>query len=260
MIPRFLIVASMLASAAFGVQFDVASIKPSKAGATMAGVGNGGASERNVTVKMLIALAWRLQEFQISGGPGWMGSDRFDVEATAEDRNTDPDQLRLMLQSLLADRFQLKFHRETKESPVYALVVGKDRLKMKLSADQTSPEVNGPSPRGAGPNHGAIRIGAGSLIGNAVTIPLFTRFLSQKLDRAIIDRTNLAGRFDIQLQWTPGAGEQMLDPGGHALPPADSSGPSVFSTIQEQLGLKLESTRAPVEEFVIDRVAKPSEN
>jgi uncharacterized protein (TIGR03435 family) len=131
---------------------------------------------------------------------------------------------------------------------------------MKPSADQISPEVNGPAPRGAGPNHGAVRIGAGSLIGNAVTLPLFARFLSQKLDRAIIDRTNLTGRFDIQLQWSPGVGEQLLDPGGNPLPPADSSGPSIFSAIQEQLGLKLESVRGPVEMFVIDQVEKPSEN
>jgi uncharacterized protein (TIGR03435 family) len=261
MLLRSSIVTFMLASSAIGVQFDVASIEPDKQNrGTTFGVGNGGASERNVTLKTMIALAWRLQEFQISGGPAWVGSNRFDIEAKAADRNSDPDQLRLMLQSLMADRFQLKFHRETKESSVYALVVGKDGLKMKPSADRITPEVNGPAPPGAGPNHGAIRVGAGSLIGNAVTLPLFTRFLSQKLDRAIVDRTNLTGRFDIRLQWTPSAGEQLLDPGGNPLPPTDSSGPSIFSAIQEQLGLKLESARGPVEMFVIDQVAKPSEN
>jgi uncharacterized protein (TIGR03435 family) len=261
MVLRYSIIALMLASSALAVQFDVASIKPTKAnGGTTFGVGNGGGGGRNVTLKTLIGLAWRLQEFQISGGPAWVGSDRFDIEAKAEDRNADPDQLRLMLQSLLADRFQLKYHRETKESSVYALVVGKDGLKMKPSADQITPEVNGPAPRGAGPNHGAIRIGAGSLIGNAVTLPLFIRFLSQRLDRTIVDKTNLTGRFDIRLQWTPSAGENPLSPGGDALPPADSSGPSIFSAIQEQLGLKLESARGPVEMFVIDQVAKPSEN
>jgi uncharacterized protein (TIGR03435 family) len=183
---RSSIVAFMLASSALAVQFDVASIKPEKRNiGTTFGVGNSGASESNVTLKMVIALAWRLQEFQISGGPAWVGSDRFDIEAKAAERNADPDQLRLMLQSLLADRFQLRFHRETKESSVYALVVGKDGLKMRPSADQITPEVNGPAPRGAGPNHGAIRVGAGSLIGNGVTMPLFTRFLSQKLDPAI---------------------------------------------------------------------------
>src|SRR5580658_1425251 len=116
---RSSIVAFMLASSALAVQFDVASIKPEKRNiGTTFGVGNSWASESNVTLKMVIALAWRLQEFQISGGPAWVGSDRFDIEAKAAERNADPDQLRLMLQSLLADRFQLKYHRETKESSV----------------------------------------------------------------------------------------------------------------------------------------------
>ena len=257
----------LTASAVFGQpaatrpEFEVASIKPNKANSPVVfGVGNGQGGGRDVTLKMLIGLAYRLQEFQISGGPGWVGSDRFDVEGKAEDPKADPDQLRLMLQSLLEDRFKLKVHRETKESSVYVLVVAKDGSKIKLSSDQTSADVNGPSPRGAGPNRGAIRLGAGSLIGNAVTLSLFTRFLSQRLDRAIIDKTNLTGRFDIQLQWTPEAGEAPFDPGGNRLPPADSSGPSVFTAIQEQLGLRLESAKGPVEIFVIDHVEKPSEN
>ena len=179
------------------LEFEVASIKPTKAnGPVSAGVGNGGVRERNVTLKMLIALAYRLQEFQISGRSAWIGSDRFDVDAKASDPTADPDQLRLMLRSLLEDRFKLKLHRETKESSVYALIAGKDGPKIKLSADQTR-EINGPALPGAGPNRGAMRIGAGSLIGNAVTLSLFTRILSQRLDRAIIDKTNLTGRFDI---------------------------------------------------------------
>jgi uncharacterized protein (TIGR03435 family) len=138
----------------------VASIKPSKinSGVT-AGVGNGQGGGRNVTLKMLIALAYRVQEFEIVGGPGWIGSDRFDVEGKAEDPRADPDELRLMLQSLLEDRFQLKLHRENKEAPNYALVVTKDAPKIKLAPDQTSPTVNGPAQPGAGSNRGAIRIG-----------------------------------------------------------------------------------------------------
>jgi uncharacterized protein (TIGR03435 family) len=242
-------------------EFEVASVKPDNADSPVEfGAGNGGAGGRNVTLKMLIGFAWRLQEFQISGGPGWVGSDRFDVQGKAEDRNADPDRLRLMLQSLLEDRFNLKSHRETKESTVYELAVGKGGPKIKLNPDQTSPDVNGPAPLGAGPNRGAIRIGAGSLTGNAVTLARFTRFLSQRLDRTVVDKTNLAGSFDIQLQWTPDAGDNPFDPGGNALPPADSSRPSIFAAIQEQLGLKLESASAPVDVFVIDHVEKPSEN
>ena len=107
--------------------------------------------------------------------------------------------------------------------------------------------MNGPAQPGAGPNRGAIRIGRGSLIGNAVMLSLFARLLSQRLDRPVIDRTHLNGRFDIQLNWTPDVGETSLDPGGNPLPPSDPSGPSLFTAIQEQLGHKLEPARAPVD-------------
>jgi uncharacterized protein (TIGR03435 family) len=252
--------------------FAVASVKPNKTGCCMVGgVGNGGGGGRDVTLKFLIAFAYRLQQFQISGGPRWIGSDHFDVEGKAEDPKTDVDQLRLMLQSLLEDRFKLKLHRETKESPVYALVVGKGGPKIRLSLDQISADVNGPAPPGAGPNRGAIRGGQGNLIGNAVTLSWFASSLSPRLDRLILDRTNLAGRFDIQLRWAPDPGESLLDSGGNRIPAAiidmdgrtltpDPSGPSIFFAIQEQLGLKLESTKAPVELLVIDHVEQPSLN
>jgi uncharacterized protein (TIGR03435 family) len=242
-------------------EFAVASIKPNNTGCcATGGAGKGGSRNTYVTLKMLIGTAYSVQEFQISGGPRWIASDRFDVEGKAEDPKAGVDQLRLMLQSLLADRFKLKLHRETKEIPVYALVVGKGGPKIKMDPDQTSPAVNGPAPAGAGPNRGAIRIGAGSLTGNAVTISLFAGFLSQRLDRLVIDRTNLAGRFNLQLQWTPTDGENPVDFWGNAFPPADPSRPSVFTAIQEQLGLKLESARGPVEVLVIDDVEQPTAN
>ena len=241
--------------------FEVASIKPSKTntGVTV-GVGSGQGGGRNVTLKMLIAAAYRVQEFEIVGGPRWISSDRFDVEGKAEDPKADPDQLRLMLQSLLEDRFQLKLHRENKEAPIYALVVAKDGPKIKRAPDQASPPVSGPAQQGAGPIRGAIRIGGGSLVGNAVTLSLFTRLLSQRLDRTVVDKTNLDGRFDIRLYWTPDVGEVALDPGGNPLPPADATGPSIFTAIQEQLGLRLESTTGLVDLIIIDHVEKPSAN
>jgi uncharacterized protein (TIGR03435 family) len=253
-------------------EFAVTSVKPNHTGCcTTFGAGNGGSGGKNVTLKILVAFAYRIQQFQVSGGPRWVDSDRFDIEGKAENPKADPDQLRLMLRSLFEDRFKLKVHRETKQSPVYALVVEKGGLKIKLSSDQTSEDVNGPSPPGAGPNRGAIRIGVGNLVGNAVTLSWFATMLSQRMDRLIVDKTNLPGRFDIQLQWTPSPGENPFDPGGNKLPPtiidasgktvqADPSGPSIFSAIQEQLGLRLESAKAPVELLVIDHVEKPSEN
>ena len=207
---------------------------------------------------MLIAAAYRVKEFQIGGGPRRIGSDRFDVEKKAENPRADPDQLRLMLQSLLEDRFQLELHRGNEQAPIYALVVAKDGRKIKLAPDQTSLPVNGPAQQGASPNRGAMRIGGGSLVGSAVTLSLFTRLLSQRLDRTVLDKTNLDGRFDIRLYWTPDVGEVALDPGGNPLPPANATGPSIFSAIQEQLRLRLESTTGPVDLIIIDHVEKPS--
>jgi uncharacterized protein (TIGR03435 family) len=224
-----------------------------------------------VTLKMLIACAYRIQQFQVSRGPSWIDSDRFDIEGRAEDPKVDFDQLRLMLRSMFEDRFNLKSHRETKESSVYALVLGNSGPKIELSIDQASPDINGHAPQGAGPSRGAIRMGAGTMVGNAVTLSLFARVLSQRLDRPVVDRTNLAGRFNILLQWAPNETENPFDPGGNKLPETiidmtggrvtvDPSGPSIFSAIQQQMGLRLESGRAPVEFLVIDHVDKPSEN
>jgi uncharacterized protein (TIGR03435 family) len=248
-------------------EFAVTSVKPNHTGCcTSGGVGNGQGGGKNVTLKELIAFTYRIQQFQISGGPRWIGSDRFDVEGKAEDPKADFDQLRLMLRSLFEDRFKLKVHRETKESPAYALVVGKGGVKIKLSWDQSPQNVDGPAPPGAGPNHGAIRIGVGNLVGNAVTLSWFASMLSPRLDRLIIDKTNLAGRFDIRLQWAPSAAEdlfgvptEIIDMNGVTVRP-DPSGPSIFSAIQEQLGLRLESAKAPVELLLIDHVEMPSEN
>jgi uncharacterized protein (TIGR03435 family) len=134
-----------------------------------------------------------------------------------------------------------------------------------------SPEVNGPAPAGAGPNRGGIRMGAGAIVGNAVALSRFAGSLSQRLDRPVVDQTKFAGLFDLQLQWAPGAGENPYGQSGDKFPEsvlsmdgkavgADVTGPSLFSAIQEQLGLKLEAAKGPVEVLVIDHVERPSEN
>jgi uncharacterized protein (TIGR03435 family) len=120
----------------------------------------------------LITLADRVQQFQISGGPTWIDSVRFDIEGKAEDPKADFDQLRLMLRSVFEDRFSLKLHHETKQSSVYALVPVNGGPKLDLSANQSSPDISAPAPKGAGPNRGAIRMGAGIIAGNAVTLSL----------------------------------------------------------------------------------------
>jgi uncharacterized protein (TIGR03435 family) len=229
-------------------EFAAASIRPEP--------GYGGS-----TLKNLIAGAYQVQNFQVSGGPNWAGSDRFNVTVTPDFPAVGQDQKRLMMRSLLEDRFSLSLHREIKQGSVYVLGVAKGGLKMKPSADQISPDVNGPAPPGAGPNRGVIRIGFGSLIGNAADMPLFVRLLSQRLERVVIDKTGLTGRFDFQAQWTPDIGETRDSPTGLPLPPArDDSGISVFIALQEQLGLKLESQKGSIETYVIDDAEKPSPN
>lgn len=241
-------------------EFEVASVRPTQGTYPSFGVGGGEGGGSNVTLKTLIAFAYQIQEYRIAGGPGWIDSDRFDVKARAADRKTPPEQLKVMLQSLFADRFKLVVHREIKESNVYNLVVAKGGPKIKLSADQTSPDVNGPSAPDAGPNHGAIRIGSGSMIGNAVPLSRLVNLLSQRLDRLVVDKTSLTGRFDIRLQWTPEVGENPLDPAGVLLPSEPGDHPSIFVAIQEQLGLKLEAAKGPVDFLVIDHVEQPTPN
>ncbi len=233
--------------------FAVTSVKPNHMDCcTSGGVGGGGSVNRRVTLKGLIGTAYRIQGFRIAGGPDWIDTERYDVDGKADDPKADFDQLRLMLRSLLEDRFGLRVHRETRTTAVYALVVDKNGLRMRRSADQLSPDVDGPSaPGSALPNHGALRFGPGSVIGNAVEIPFFcSAFLSDATERVVVDRTKLTGRFDIQLHWTPE--ESAAQP--------RESGPSLFTAVRDQLGLRLESTKAPVEVLVIDHAEKPGAN
>lgn len=277
--------------------FEVASIKPNTSGAGGAGIGSrpGGLfTATNVPAKMLIRQAYRMQDFQIIGGPNWLNTDRFDIEARAEagavpppsgpPDPTRPNPIALMLQSMLEDRFQLRVHTETRELPVYNLVAGRDGSKMKLSPDQNPqrgaappvppppvgpPPPGGPGQRGAGiAGPGSMRIGSGNLVANTIPMAQFVNTLSQMVGRPVVDKTGLTGMFDIDLRWTPEGGQGgPLAAGGPVGPEvapapvaADPSAPSIFTAIQEQLGLRLESTKGPVEVIVIDSVQKPTEN
>ncbi len=243
---------TVLMATAATPSFEVASIKPNRTNSPVSfkfEILGRRLTGRNVTAKLLTRIAWRLQDFQITGGPAWFSSDGFDVDAAAE-RPVASSQMPLLLQSLLADRFKLTSHRTTRESVVYALVTGKGAPKIKLSADQ-SPFV-GDHPEGArdGPALTAANMrvtSPGNLIGEAVPMSLFVSLLSQQVGRPVVNKTGLTARYDIDLRWTPDAADA-------------SSGPSVFTAIQEQLGLRLESARGPVEVLIIDHIEKPSTN
>ena len=165
-------------------------------------------------------------------------------------RETYRQQMRDRVRSMLADRFQLTVHRETKEGAVYALVVAKGGPKLKENTE------------GAG-RPGIFARRRGELTGTSALIQWLTQALSNQLSRPVVDKTGLTSKYDFQLQWTPDPSQippGMPPPGVEALPPADPNGPDVFTAIQEQLGLRLESQKGPVDVLVVDRIEKPSEN
>jgi uncharacterized protein (TIGR03435 family) len=262
---------------ASSLAFEVASIKPSEGDGHMVRIQTspgGRYTASGVTLKMLIQQAYDVKDFQITGGPAWMSTMAFDIVAKAENPDVNRDQIRQMLQSLLAGRFQLKFHLETRELPVYALVVGKSGHKLQLSANQPEKEATPPDATkgnshvagGAGgtakPVGAMMSMGRGQLNAQMVPISAFINMLAQQLGRPVIDKTDLKGNYDLKLEWTPDESHRVIGGGGgvEAAPTGDSSGPSIFTAVQEQLGLKLESQKGPVELLVIDSAEKPSGN
>jgi uncharacterized protein (TIGR03435 family) len=256
------------------LSFEVASIKPSEGDGRMVRIQmapGGRYTASGVNVKMLIQQAFDIRDYQILGGPAWMSSTPFDINAKAEDPNVTRDQVRQMLQSLLAERFQMKFHRETRELPIYSLLVGKNGHKLQLSENQPSPEASASQSRagtstgsasGARGNATMMSIGRGQLNAQSAPMTAFVNMLAQQLGRPVLDKTDLKGNYDIKLEWTPDESSRTLPgtAGGDAPPAGDTSGPSIFTAIQEQLGLRLASDRGPVEVLVIDTLEKPSGN
>jgi bla regulator protein blaR1 len=223
----------------------------------------------NAPVRLMIRTAYGLQDSHIVGGPDWIKFDRFDVMARAEGNPTQP-QLQLLLRTILAQRFNLMVHNETRELPVYALTLARSdkRLgpKLRPSALDCSAVRNGPPPSSSLPAVLARECGfrglPGTVTARGVSLGALAASLSGNpaVNRIVLDRTGLTGDFDIDLTFTPDqmpAGP-MRDPNGAELPPIDPNGPSVFTALQEQLGLKLELRKAPVEVLVIDRAEHPT--
>jgi uncharacterized protein (TIGR03435 family) len=218
----------------------VASIKPSRDNEpTGFKTTRGRFFARGVTAKYLVAIAYGLQKFQILGGERWVDNERFDVEAKLEEQNAGGENERLMIKQLLADRFKLKVHQETRESSIYALIVAPHGPKLKAANAQ-----------------GRVNVGAGTLVSSGMPLGLVASLLGTRLDRTVVDRTKLDGRYAIDLRWTPEPGE--LPSGLDGTSPAPGlPGPSLFTAVQEQLGLKLLATRGPSGFLMIDRLEKP---
>jgi bla regulator protein blaR1 len=232
--------------------FEVASVKRSDPNATKTRVSiapGGRFTATNATVKMLIRQAFDLRDYRISGGPQWLDSENYDIEAKAGGGVAIPPGpvggalLRMMLRSLLIERFGLAFHWQPKEEQGYRLVVDKGGSKFKAA------EPRDGSPQG-------LRRGKDRLTGFAASLPMLASNLSQQLGRPVIDQTGLNGTYDFTLDYAPEPGAPAID----QPPNQDSSLPSIFTALQEQLGLKLESTNATVQILVIDHAERPSEN
>jgi len=224
--------------------YEVTSIKPnnsSRPGAsthTFAGL----FTATNTTVRYLIQYAYSLRDFQVAGGPTWIGSEKYDIEAKSGSKAEDHE-FSSMMRSILADRFQLKFHRETREVPVYALVLAKSGPKLASARQDEKSSMDA--------NRGELTV-------RNATVADLASILSNTLDRKVIENTGLTGHYNLTLKWTPD--DSQAQPQKADLRLGSSKGPSIFTAIQEQLGLKLESTKAPLEVFVIDSAQKPSGN
>jgi uncharacterized protein (TIGR03435 family) len=234
--------------------FEVATIKPvdhdPKAGRYITMQGANRFIGKDYTLKLMIAAAYNLNSREISGGPEWLESDHYDIVAVTpgEVRPTRDEQM-AMLRNLLADRFKLAFHREQKEFSIYELEVAKGGPKLKPST--------------AAPDDPAQLIS--TVYQQRIVLParnatmgdLASLMQRAMLDRPVVDKTGLTGRYDFDLEWAPD--ETQF---GGEVPAASADAPSapLFSAIQQQLGLKLEAARGPVEALVVDKAERPSEN
>jgi hypothetical protein len=228
------------------LKFEVASIKPADPAvgghSSVTLLAGGALKVGNNSLKQLIAFAYDVRDFQVLSGPGWLDSARYDILAKADhedgpaefrdmndaQQKTAAERTRERLRMLLAERFQLVIHRESKDVPVYALVVGKSGPKLEDSKE-------------------------------GISMRQLANMLSGHLRKPVLDRTGLAGKYKFRMSWTPDLSARGPDGPGNANL-ADSAGPSIFTAVQEQLGLRLESTKGPVEIIIVDRVEKASEN
>jgi uncharacterized protein (TIGR03435 family) len=262
-------------------QFEVASVKANKSGPGPQRIGiqpGGRFTATNIPVRDLISIAYGqpqpLANFQIIGGPGWIASDRFDISAKAEGDLPSgaagpPTQMFLMLRGLLADRFKLVAHEETRDQPIYALRL--DRADGKLGPNLHPATVDcaalrganrggpppAPPPPGQVPPCGMM-MGPGRIMSGGMPMENLATSLSRLVSRVVVDRTGLTGGYEATLEFTPD--QSQLPPGGlpPGVPAPPVDGPSLFTALKEQLGLKLDSDHAPVRVLVIDSIEPPT--
>ncbi len=267
LLPTSLLIVALIAVASAPAQqpepaFEAATIKPNNTGDGMSLIRFPGVtvSMTNQSLKIMIMFAYQIRGFQLTGGPNWMDTSRFDVEAKASPE-ASMDQKRQMLQALLKDRFQLALHRETKELPIYNLVVAKGGLKIQPLKEgaciRPDPKQPGIAPgKNVQDYCGGMGSGPRMLQAGSATMAETATLLSTVVGRTVVDKTGVAGQFHYQISFAP------VDPSASqnadATPASDL--PNFFTALQEQLGLRLDSAKGPVEVLVIDHAEKPSEN
>ena len=249
--------------------FEVASVKPNKSGTTQANISMppNGVAFVNLPLRGIIQIAFGInQPWKLVGIPEWAATERYDITARAAGPITQEER-RLMLQALLKDRLKLVSRLENREVSVLALMLARSDGKLGRNLVESKGCIeprNAAAAREAAPPDAPMTIcgpkqgGAGRLVLTGTTIPQFTNLLALMLSSTVVDKTGLTGRYDLDLTFTP---ERTLPEGVLPGPPADPNGPSIYTALREQLGLKLESQKDQEEVLVIDRVERqPSEN
>jgi uncharacterized protein (TIGR03435 family) len=271
-----LLFAAATAAFAQNPAFDVASIKPADPqadGRIMIKMGGdpGRLDYVNVSIRDLIRQAFGVQDYQVNG-PDWMVNERFNLQAKYPP-DTSREAVNQMLQALLTERFGLKIHKDSKELAIFDLILAKNGSKLKESEaiSSTSGPSDATSPRPTAPTPITMRLEGADrlhLSGTAVPIARFADLIGRQVGKPVFDKTGLAGKYDIELEFKPEQGVGVMRIAG-AMPGHDGSSdssdatpaPSIFNALQEQLGLKLESKKGPVETIVVDQVSKtPTEN
>jgi uncharacterized protein (TIGR03435 family) len=239
--------------------FDVASIKPDREGNhTRVSFNSNSLLATGMTLKALVELAYNVNDSQLFGGPDWGNSAKYEVQAKIDDTTAaalkslsteeKQQQRRLMVQALLAERFKLKISQSSKELSIYVL----SPVKKGPLFSQSSLPGNATS---------GITSSSGQTKFSGISLAIFADWLSGQVGRKVIDQTGLQGKFDFTLQWSQEKQTPLTDSNqGPAALSSDSSGPSIFTALQEQLGLKLESSKGPVQVLIIESAEKPTEN
>jgi len=247
---KWITATAVLAAAGFcqTPTFEAASVKPSPEGPGHSGwhTRTGYLVLQNQNLRTMVATAYRLTEDRVLGGPKWIDSDRYNVEARAAGPADDPELL-VMLQNMLAERFQVKLHREQKELSGYLLATVKGRLKI----EPDPPDPN--NPNAGSKSHGS----RGRLEAQRISMDKLTEILSRQLGVPVVDKTDAKGVYTFTLEWTP---EPRRPAASDSLVATEPAGPTLFDALAQQLGLKLESKKIRAEVIILDQAQKPTEN